>query len=407
MYRMRPSRVASQRLVLAAALWTCSAHGQAAAGIATSSAQQHLQQAHAFLAQKQPAKAIPEFQAVLQVDPNNADAVGNLGVLLYFVGDYAHAEPLLERTVATQPVPKLKGLLGLAQRRSGQPEAARATLTQAFPALLQGQDAFVREVGLELVELDSAAGDLPAAAAVIAQLKARLPADAGVLYAAYRVNTDLANEAMLQLSLVAPSSAEMHRAMAHELSRERDLKGAITNYRAAMAADPKMTGLHFELAEVLRQSPEPELKAEAEQQYQLAVKADPSNAQALTRLGDYAADRSEHDSAITYYRSALKLAPQDSNANVGLAHELVETNHPDEALALLLNAEKADPTDTLVHFRLAALYRRLKRPDDAHREVADYERYKAMKDKLHAVYKEMRVNAPGRGSEDQTQGAKP
>lgn len=406
MYRMRRSREACKWLVLSAAVWTSSAHGQAT-GVANTSAQQHLQRAHAYLAEKQPAKAIPEFQAVLRTDPNNADAVGNLGVLLYFAGDYAHAEPLLERTVATQPVPKLKGLLGLAQRRNGQAEAARATLSEAFPSLLQGQDGFVREVGLELIELDSAAGDLPAAAAVAAQLKAKLPEDPGVLYAAYRINTDLANEAMLQLSLAAPKSAQMHRAMAHELSRERDLAGAIANYREAIAADPKMTGLHFELAEVLRQSPDPKLKAEAEEQYQLAVQGDPSNVQALTRLGDDAAGRADHDAAIVLYRSALKVSPQDVNANVGLAHELVETNHLDDALPILLNAEKTDPTDPLVHFRLAALYRRLKRPEDAHREVADYERYKALKDKLQAIYKEMRVSAPGRGNEESAQGAKP
>jgi tetratricopeptide (TPR) repeat protein len=162
-----------------------------------------------------------------------------------------------------------------------------------------------------------------------------------------------------------------------------------------MKADPQMNGLHFELAEVLRQSPEPELKAEAEQQYQLALKANPSDAPSLVRLGDYAAGRGEHDAAIAYYRGALKLVPQSADADVGLAHELTETGHPDQALPLLLDAEKSDPTDVLVHFRLAALYRRLNRPEDAHREVAEYERYKAMKDKLHALYKDMRVAAPG------------
>ena len=383
-----------------------SSRGQS--GTSTSSAAaQHLQRAHVFLSEKQPARAIPEFQAVLKIDPNNVDAIGNLGVLLYFAGEYAAAEPLLERTVSAQPVPKLQALLGLAQRRSGHPDAARNTLGHAFPALLPDKDAIVREVGLELVELDSVVGDLPAAAAVVAQLQAKLPEDAGVLYAAYRVNTDLANEAMLQLSLAAPKSAEMHRAMAHELSRERDLQGAIANYREAITADPTMTGLHFELAEVLRQAPEPALKAEAEQQYQLALKANPSDAQSLSRLGDYAAERGDHDTAITDYRSALKLTPQSTDASVGLAHELTEANHLDEALRVLLDAEKVDNTDPLIHFRLAALYRRLKRPDDAHREVAQYETYKQVKDKLRALYKEMRLQAPQPDVNDPASGMKP
>ena len=363
-------------------------------------AAQHLQRAHSFLTQKQPAQAIPEFRAVLETDPNNADAVGNLGVLLYFSGDYSGAAPLLTRTVAAQPIPRLQALLGLAQRRSGQADAARTTLQAAFPALEQEKQAIYREVGLELIEMDTAAGDLPAAATVVAQLKATLPEDPGVLYAAYRINTDLANEAMLELSVAAPKSAQMHQAMAHELQRKRDIKGAVANYRQALAADPALPGAHYEFAEALRLSDESALKAEAEQQYQLALKANPSDAHSMTRLGDFAAARGDHAGAIALYRQALHLLPADTDAGIGLAHELVETDQLAEALPLLQSMEKADPTDVLVHFRLAALYRRMHRPDDTRREVADYEKYKAIKEKLRALYQEMRLDAPGTSPEN-------
>ncbi len=366
---------------------------QGAAG--SGSVAQHLQRAHELLAQKQPAQAVVEFRAVLQADPDNTDANANLGVLLYFNHDYAAAEPLLTRAVAVQPVPRLKALLGLAQRRNGHPDLARATLTDALPGVADAQASIFREVGLELIELDTGAGDLPAAAAAAAQLRARLPEDPGVLYAAYRINTDLANEAMLDLSIAAPKSGQMHQAMAHELSRERDTKGAIANYRAALAADPDLPGGHFELAEVLRQSAEPALKIEAAQQYQLALKANPSDFRSTTRLGDLAAERGDHEAALGLYRHALQLSPGNTDAGVGLAHELVETDQLADALPILQSLEKADPTDVLVHFRLAALYRRLKQPDNTRREVAAYEKYKAIKDKLRALYQEMRLDAPG------------
>ena len=187
----------------------------------------------------------------------------------------------------------------------------------------------------------------------------------------------------------------MHQAMAHELSRERDLKGAVANYQTALAADPNLPGGHYELAEVLRQMAEPALKAEAEQQYQLALKANPSDFRSISRLGDFAAERGEHDAAIKAYRHALQLSPGNTDAGIGLAHELVETNQFAEALPILQSLEKADPTDVLVHFRLAALYRRLKRPEDARHEVADYDKYKAIKDKMRTLYQEMRLEAPG------------
>ena len=95
------------------------------------------------------------------------------------------------------------------------------------------------------------------------------------------------------------------------------------------------------------------------------------------------------------YRQALTLAPGDVDAGIGLAHELVETGDLPGALALLQTMEKADPTDVLVHFRLSALYRRMQQPDDAKREVAQYEKYKAIKEKMRSVYKEMRQDAPG------------
>lgn len=364
---------------------------------------QHLQRAQSLLAQKKPQEAIPEFRAVLAADPGNLDAAGNLGVLLYFAADYKDSEPLLRQIVAAQPVahpiPKLQALLGLCERHNGNLIAALKDLTAALPGLQE--PAIRREAGLELIELETAAGDLPSAAATVAQLKRTAPEDPGILYASYRINTDLAAEAMLDLSIAAPNSAQMHQAMAHELLNKRENKAAIANLRAAIAADPDLPGIHYELAEALRRSPEPPLKAEAEQQFQLALKSNPNDPKTITKLAEIAADRAEHEKAISLYRKALELSPNESDAGIGLAHELVETNQLAPALAILQALEQADPTDVLTHFRLSALYRRMGKPDDAKREFAEYNKYKAIKDKLHALYKEMRLDAPGTTTAEQ------
>ncbi len=391
-----PCRCRVRRLSQAAGLalaLSCTGAALPAQAPAAGTVQQHLQRAHAFLNERKPQLAVTEFKAALASDPNNADAVGNLGVLLYFAHDYPEAEPLLRQTVAATPLPKLQALLGMCERRNGNTETARRDLTAALPVL--DEPAIRREAGLELIELEQAAGDLPAAAATVSTLKARAPEDPVILYAAYRVYTDLAGESMLDLSLSAPRSAQMHQAMAHELLRARDLKSAIANYREALAADPDLPGIHFELAEALRSSPEAPLKAEAEQQYALALKANPSDAKSMTHLADAAAERGDHLKAISMYRQALALAPGEIDAGVGLAHELVETGDLPGALQVLQAMETADPTDVLVHFRLSALYRRMQRPDDAKREVAQYEKYKAIKETMRSVYKQMRQDAPG------------
>ena len=142
----------------------------------------------------------------------------------------------------------------------------------------------------------------------------------------------------------------------------------------------------------MRGSPDPALKAEAEEQYALAVKANPNDARSLTQLADAAAERGDHDKAMGLYRQALAITPNDTDTGAGMAHELVETGDLSGALQLLQTLETADPTDVLVHFRLSALYRRMKRPDDAKRELA---LYKAVKETMRSVYKAMRVEAPG------------
>ena len=55
----------------------------------------HNRKIQQYLQEEKPDLAIPEFQAVVALDPNNADARGNLGVLLFFKGDCVQAAPQL------------------------------------------------------------------------------------------------------------------------------------------------------------------------------------------------------------------------------------------------------------------------------------------------------------------------
>ena len=131
------------------------------------------------------------------------------------------------------------------------------------------------QAGLALIELDVAVQDLDRAASTVALLRQVAPLDPRVLYTAYRIATDQASEAMLSLSVAAPESAQMHQAMAHELERARDLPATIANLRKAAELDPALPGINYELAEVLRSSDDPKLRAEAEAQYKLALDRNP------------------------------------------------------------------------------------------------------------------------------------
>lgn len=350
----------------------------------------HQQRAHQLLAEKKPELAAKEFAAVLAADPQNLDAQANLGVLLYFQGQYAAAEPHLRGAITQQPsLIRIRALLGLCERRLNKTEAARQDLEATLGQL---DDANIRmEVGLQLIEMDTASGDLAKAATVVEALRQSAPTDPRVLYAGYRIYTDLAGESLLGLSVAAPNSGQMYQAMAHELVKQRDNNGAIADFRKALAANPNLPGIHYELAEALRVSADLKQRAEAEQQYKLAVAKNASDEKALERLGDIAADKGDLDGAAVYYNKALALAPNDADALLGMARVCTEQNNPRSALPLLERVVANDPTNAQGHYRLSLVYRKLNRPEDAKRELGEYQKYKEMKEKLRTIYKELRM----------------
>jgi tetratricopeptide (TPR) repeat protein len=357
-------------------------------------AQEHERRAQAFLAQKQPQLAIPEFQAALVTDPNNLDDRANLGVLQFFQQDYAGAAPNLRQAVAAKPdLSKIRALLGLAEKYLGQTTEARADLEAALAQLTEPPIRI--QTGLALIEIDAASQDFYKAAAVVAILRQIAPTDPRVIYTAYRIAADQAAEAMLSLSLVAPDSAQMHQAMGHELERARDIPGMIANLRKAAELDPALPGIHYELAQALQLAAEPKVRAEAEAEYKLALQQNPSDAHSAAALGDLAAARSDLAAASGFYQRALKIDSQMPDAAIGLAYIKTQQDDYLGAVPLLEAAIAADPTNTLAHYRLSAVYRKLGRQADARRELEAYQRYKNVTDKMRAIYNEMRQTAPG------------
>lgn len=354
----------------------------------------HSRKAQQYLQEKRPNLAIPELQALVALDPNNADARGNLGVLYFFKGDCADAAPQL-RVAITQLAGlwRIQVLLGICERQQGDTAAARTDLETAFPHLEEDKIHF--QAGTLLIDIYTNSGDLAKAAAVVEALRARNPTDVRVLYAAYRIYSQLTDEAMLSLSMVDPDSAEMHEVIAHETIRYGDTGKAIAQYRAAIKIDPKLPGIHFELAEALSDSPNPTDKAEAENEYKLALAMNPGDVKSECRLGEIEVERNNLPRALDDYSRAVKLAPADIDANLGLAHTMIRLNEGDQALPLLEQVIKLEPANDTAHYLLSRLLWQEGKKEEAQREVELYKKYKTMKEKLQTIYKQLQV-APTR-----------
>jgi tetratricopeptide (TPR) repeat protein len=348
----------------------------------------HNRQAAEYLKENRPDLAVQEFKAIVAIDPNNVDARGNLGAVLFFQGDYTSAIPQLRAALKLRPsLSKIQALLGIGEKRTGSFDTARRDLEEAFPKV---QDKKIRiETGMELIEIYSGTENLDKAASVVNELQKLEPTNEAVLYTSYRIYSDLAAESLLSLSVVNPSSARLHQAMAHELAKRGNTAEAIENYRAALKLEPQLPGLHLELAEMLSTLSTPAGQQEAEKEYKAALEANPADEQAECRLGDIALQRDDLKEASERYQHALQIQPDDPEASIGLAKVFIAMDQPQKAEPLLQHALKIDPTSALAHFRLSAVYRQTGRPAEAKHELEEFQKYKEMKDKLRTVYSDL------------------
>jgi tetratricopeptide (TPR) repeat protein len=356
--------------------------------------QAHKQKAQDSLKSGNRDAAEDEFRAILALDPNNIDARGNLGVMRFFHGDWAGAAQQFRRVLKVQPsFWKAQALLGICEKRLGHPGEAQRLLEGSVPHLNDG--ALRIQAGLELVEIRYSSGDLDKAAEIVGTLQRTNPASADVLYTAYRIHSDLANRARDALASVAPDSSRMHQIMAQHLINEADVPGAIKQYRAALAIDPELRGVHYELGEaILKDSTSDTALQQAEEQFRAALAENPGDAGAEYGLGRVSAQRLDFKSAIEHYSRALALRRDYTYAEIALGEALMKTDKSQQALEHLLAASRLDPLNPTVHYRLASLYRELGREDDAHRELAAFKKLREWNKRIERVYQEMHQLVP-------------
>ena len=360
----------------------------------------HAQQAQQDLQNKRLDLAIGEFKAILALDPDNIDVRGNVGVLEYFQGQYADAVRDLSATVASKPdLWKMQALLGMSEKRIGETSKAEEDLAKAFPRL---EDRKLKvQAGLELIEVDYGLNDLGKAAEVVNVLHQLEPADSDILYASYRIYSELTNESILSLTMVAPDSARMHQLMAHELARQAKDDSAIANYREALKLEPQRADVHYELAEMLFTQSSPASQAEAEKEYKAALADNPLDEKSVCRLGDIAVHRSDLKTASEFYSRALSMESSDPGANLGMAKVLMGQHEMQKAVPYLERAAELEPFNASTHYRLAVVYRDLGRTDDSRREMANFEKLKKMKARLGDLYQQMRLS-PGKTSDSES-----
>ena len=360
----------------------------AQAGTSKSQLTEDLLRGQAALKANDQAAAAEQFRAALKIDPANVEAHANLGAIQFFQGDCPGAMRDLRSALASAPTLwNAQGLIAICEKRMGEP-AARADLESAFAKL---KDPKMRvQVGVELADLYYQNGDLDHTLPVVRELVNLDPDNADLLFFAQRIYSEMADDTMNKLALLAPDSARMQQLIAERLVNAGDLNGAVEHYRKALAIDPRLPGMHFELAEaILEGSSDAAARADALKELDAAVKNEGDNARIECAYGRIAALQGDFDQALAHYRRAYQMDPGNGEAQLGLGTALAEENKPQEALKYLRMAVETDPMNASAHYRLARACIALHLDEEGRKETKLFLDIRAAKDRVAQLYREM------------------
>jgi tetratricopeptide (TPR) repeat protein len=260
----------------------------------------------------------------------------------------------------------------MCEQNLGHVPEAKKLFSESFPNL---QNSHLRiTIGLRLLDLLREKGELQQAALVMSQMEELDPTNVDVLYAAYRVYSQLAAQAIDSLARLSPDSVQLHRALAERLVSEGQLAAAIAEYKKVLQRGASSPALHFELGEALLAYSHLESSlAEARKEFESAVALNPADAEAECRLGQIELWRSSPQKAYEHYAHASNVNPESVCAMLGLAGLLTDQGKNSEALNYLESAVRLDPSSPEARHRLGMLYREIGRNKDADRELKAFE----------------------------------
>jgi tetratricopeptide (TPR) repeat protein len=360
--------------------------------------QEHFRKAAADLQADDANSALNEFNAVLAIDPKNAPALTNRGALRFLEGNCTSATQDFQSALAVDPsLLKAKAMLAICENRMGN-GSARALLESIYPKLTEKN--LRAQVGMELAGLYYQQGDLDRAASMAQSLLDIDPDNVDILYFAQLVYTELADDTLNKLTILAPASARMQQVIAEHLVNSGDLNGAIAHYKKCLEMDPHMPGVHYELAEAILQNASSDAaQAEAQADLETAIQTEGDSASIEAALGGIALTQSDTQSAYAHYQRAFALNPGSADAQIGLGHILMLLGKPEEALKYLRMAVETDPLNGEAHYRLSAVYKKLNMPDQAAKESKLFEEIRQTKDQVREIYQQM--NKRPQGNDDQ------
>lgn len=304
-----------------------------------------LQQAYSYHQQGDFARAQPLYQQILQLEPENQDALLLLGSLSYDLGAYAHAVEHFERLLALAPErTDFLTNLGAALQLLGRAQAAAEIYRRAVT--VEPHSAPARyNLGTALKDC----GDFAAAAEALSQALALDPHHAKAHNQLGSVLQQLGESERAKSQFAAAVKLQPGYALAwmnlgDSERRQGQLTAAEAAYQQAVALLPQTAELHYKLGTLYQQlgrleASEGHLRYASELQpevpevwrslgateqalgryqdstasFERAIALRPDYGEAFNNLGNSLRELGDTDAARTAYEKALAVQPSDAN----------------------------------------------------------------------------------------------
>jgi tetratricopeptide (TPR) repeat protein len=303
------------------------------------------------------AEAESAWSALARQYPKNPEPLAHMALIEARQEHYTEAIKLYRRAMALNPaMPGLRLNLGIALFKAGDYQQAVTDLAPLLKAQPDDQRLNIL-IGMSHYGL----GHFDEASTLLKRASENDPQNLTLLLT-------LAHSCLLshqypcvvdayhRLIALNAESAEADMLVGEALDEMKDPEGAIREFRAAVAANPREPNVHFGLGYLLWTKGQYQ---EAADEFRKELENDPHHQQAMLYLADTQILTNQFDQARPLLEQVGKADPNIPMQHLDLGIVYVELDRKQDARIEFEAAVKLSPKNVKAHYRLAQLYRSL------------------------------------------------
>jgi tetratricopeptide (TPR) repeat protein len=285
--------------------------GLAMAQDADAAAQQHFAAAHKAQDAGDFDTAAREYNEVIRLLPDVAEAYASLGLVYNAQGKYADSARALGKAQKLKPgLPGVSLYLGIDYEEQRQASAAVPHLTEALRLDAQNKDA---NIWLGRALWDE--GHTQQALQQIRKTSELFPDDPALLLESGEAYHKAAELNIERVIVEATGTPLLHQVYGDIYQDKHLWEAAMAHYYRALEQDPHWHGAHLGLGDVALHRDKLDV---AEQEYHKELEINPASAAALARLGEIALLQGKTEAALTQFTAAIRASRFEAASTLGL-----------------------------------------------------------------------------------------